>query len=280
MKKVNWLDVAVSFYKNHHDKVGVPLTFRQILFNKFNDYLPTIIQLKSLDRNDPDYEIKKRSLKKLLGCYALNLIAGRTKVLLYSGLLQIDIDNITDFDIDELKQAVFALPFICFVGVSCSGNGLYAFAKIDEPLRLKEYAQQIFDAFDYYNIQVDVSKGKNFNDLRYVSYDANMLYREDPQPLKIKSFNTRKTISNPVHFIKSDSGLMKWAIKEIQSAQVGQRFETVRKVAFTLGGVGIGLDEIKIAILNSLQYSSEQKDFINVANECFSAGQLKPLAHA
>jgi hypothetical protein len=280
-KSESWLDFITSFYNNHLDKVGQLLTLRQILFSKFSDYLSTLIKIKSLDRDDPNYENKKRKLKSLLGCYSLNHLQKRTNVLSYSGLLQLDFDNIDEYDIEELKRAIFALPFIGFVGVSCSGNGLYAFAKIAEPERLQDYALQIFKVFKDYNIPIDTSKGRNYNDLRYVSYDANMLYRENPDTLKVENFYKKpeKTTYTTAQFT-SPSKLITWGVNNIQTAQIGQRFETVRKVAYTLGGHNRGLDDIKNAIINCPQFNDDKTDFLKLADKCYSDGQLKPLAHA
>lgn len=276
---ISWLDFQTSFYKNHLDKIGEPFTFRQILFSRFADHLPAIIQLKSLDTKSQDYERWKREIKNSLACYALNLLEQRKKVISPSGLIQFDFDKIFDYDIEELKAAIFELPFVAFCGTSCSGHGLYAFVKIAEPHRLHEYANHIFEVFKYYHIPIDTSKGRNVNDLRYVSYDCNMLCREFPQPLKIKKFYKKpeKKINTAASF-NSPNKLIVWGVKKIQAVQKGQRFETVRKIGYTLGGTGEGLDEIKNAINYSNQYTGEEKDFIKVAEESFKAGSQKQFA--
>lgn len=274
---ISWLDFQTSFYKSHLDKKGDPATFRQILFSRFADHLPAIIQLRSIDSTSTQYECRKREIKNSLPCYSLNLLEERKKVLSCSGLIQFDFDKITDYDIEELKAAIFDLPFICFCGLSCSGKGLYAFAKIAEPDRLNEYAEHIFQVFNFYQVPIDTSKGRNANDLRYVSYDANMLYREYPESLKIKAFH--KPFQNRSgNYLKSPDKLIAWGTNEIQSAQKGNRFETIRKVAYTLGGTLNGLDEIKNSILQGRQYAGEENEFLKIADKCFKEGSLKPIS--
>ena len=270
----NWLDTKTSFYKNHSDRIGKPATFRQILFSSFADDLPAIMQLKGLDPGDSE---KKRELKKSLAAYSMNLMEGRINVKSYSGLMQLDFDKIADFDIEELKEAIFSLPFIAFCGTSCSGRGLYAFAKIAEPERLKDYAQHVFEVFKYYQIPIDTTKGGNYNDLRYVSYDANMLYRISPKALCIKRFYKPEQPKRHKSSLHNDDGLIRWAVSKIQSALVGNRFEVVRKISFTMGGHNAGLDEIRNAILQASQYTGEENEFIKVAEQSFRAGQRKPI---
>lgn len=117
--------------------------------------------------------------------------------------MQIDIDakDCAGYDIEELKQAVFALPFIAFVSLSCSGDGFYAIAAIAEPDRQREYAEHIFNVQEQYGLSCDRSKGRNYNDLRYCSYDANMLDRNDVEPLRITHFKP-KTAPKKQAYIK------------------------------------------------------------------------------
>src|SRR5438105_15959452 len=122
----SWLDTYTSFYRNHLDKVGRTVTFKEILFSLYEDYLHFLLVLQSLDTSDPSYESKKRKLKSSLGCFALNVLDTRSKVVSYSGLIGLDIDNVEG--IESTKAFMGTLPFIAWVGASCSGHGLYAFA--------------------------------------------------------------------------------------------------------------------------------------------------------
>ncbi len=206
MKTVNWMDKQVSLYTTHRDNIRRPVTYKEILFSLFGNCFPTIYALRQLEKdhdeeviNDVDYKIQKSKFKEKLTCFAPAALlqsraAGKIIEIERTGILQLDFDyaDIRDFDIDEIKQAVFGLPFIGFCGLSCTGKGFYALALIAEPERLSEYAERIFNVLMSKGIKPDTSKGRNVNDLRYLSYDANMLIRENPEPLRISNFKAKE----------------------------------------------------------------------------------------
>ena len=286
------------------DNYGKPRTFRQILFSDFavshewyykvynpakwinghsNDLETTIRIRKGVSDADKIY------LKQTLQCFTPS---GNYKCKKKSGpvlihtnpILQLDFDALESLDIEDVKRAIFSLPFVCYAGLSVSGKAIFALVLISEPDKLKDYAEHCFVVFNYYGLPPDTTKGRNYSDLRFVSYDANALYREDPKPLTIKKFYAFK--KEPV-FVSatggplSDSTLINWAVKSIQNAIPGDgefsRFKTVRKVAYTLGGHGIGLNEIKQAICNAAQYSGVTDKYLTHAEEGFAAGQKKAI---
>lgn len=242
--------------------------------------LGTIIELRTEDLT----KVEKLFLKSTLqcwqpSCFMLNKAAKQQPETI-NPIICLDFDNLQDFDIDEIKQAIFDLPFVCFVSLSCSGTGIYALLLIEEPERLKQYAEHCFKVFQSYSIPIDIGKGQNPTQLRYVSYDANMLWKEHPQPLRItRHLNTPKvyTTKHTAQRFEGNAGLVEWAIKQVSSAQEGNRFDTVRKVAFTLGGYGNGLDEIEQVIKNASQYTGVEDKYLNTAKNAFIAGKLKPI---
>ena len=283
-----WLDKQVSFYKNHFDNIGRPATYRQILFSFFGDCFPIIYQLRQLE-ND---KIKKSELKSKLPGFAPAALlqqrtAGNVIEIERTGIMQLDFDyvDIQDYDIDELKQAVFHLPFIGFCGLSCSGKGFFALAMIVEPERLNEYAEHIFNVLIEYGIKPDTSKGRNVNDLRYLSYDSNMLFREDPEPLRISHFKVKeapKPITRTNYTPRTIGGNDKRitnGIDDIMSVQEGSRWQTVQRVAFLFGGLNDYnlLEIIKQTIESNSSFEGEEKKYLKCADKCFNAGSLKPL---
>lgn len=289
-----WLDRKVSLYKTHSDNTGKPATYRQVLFTEFARDINIIGALRKLDRGDPNYYKKKKKLRNKLQCFTpaallASKATGKVKEISRNGIMQLDFDykNIHMYDIEELKHSVFKLPFISFCSLSCSGYGFYALALIAEPDKLTEYAEHCFKIFSKYGIVVDESKGENATDLRYVSYDSNMLIRENPEILRIK------------HFIKKPQPKLNWSFKpnpnfddniiakrtlnkmitKIAAAPIGTRFNTIRRAAYTLGGYGniSLLDHLINTIYTSSQYDSEKDEFIKVAKDGFKAGSLKPF---
>lgn len=294
---MHWLDLEVSLFNCVADNYGRARTFRQILLTDFavtheyiyrdynqNKWIPgtandleTICSLRQGNISD------KIQAKQSLQCFTPSALfackkKGQEKLIHLNPILQLDFDGLQDYDIEEVKAAIFNLPFVCFVGKSVSGNGVFALVRIAAPEKLNEYAQRCFEVFNYLELPVDTTKGRNHTDLRFVSYDSNMLIRDDPQPLQInirKKLKPITTVPRPV--LNNTSGLVKWAIRQIENSQVGQRFETVRRVSYACGGRGCGLDEIKDAIRFSIQYKGCEQKYLTHAMEAYEAGMLKPI---
>lgn len=294
--KMSWLDKQVSLYTSHRDNTGAPATYREILFSLFGNYFQSIYELRDLQKrydageiNNVDYKTKKAELKSKLPCFSPSaLLQSRAKGNIIeinrTGILQLDFDynDIKDYDIEELKRAVFSLPFIGFCGLSCSGKGFYSLALIAEAERLSEYAEHCFQVFLNYGIKADTSKGRNVNDLRYLSYDANMLFREGPEILKIKRFKAPEPTKHPIYRKQTFNGknpLLNKGIEALQNVQVGNRWKTVQQVAFTIGGLNdfSFLENIKQAINSNGSFAGEESKYLKCAEDCFRAGSQKPL---
>lgn len=293
------MDKQVSFYKNHSDKIGRPATYRQILLSLFGDCFPTIYLLRQLEVahdagriSDEDYRVKKVKMKAKLPCFAPAALlqsraAGNIIEIERTGLLQLDFDyaGIKDYDIEELKECVFSLPFIGFCGLSCSGKGFYALALIAEPERLNKYADHIFNVLIEHVIKPDTGKGKNISDLRYLSYDANMLIRENPEPLKISHFNAQETpkpvkrTNYPPRTFKGSDKRISNGIETLLNVQPGSRWETVQRVAFFFGGLNDSslLNAINQGIESNSSFAGDEKKYLKCADNCFKAGSQKPL---
>lgn len=285
-----WLKQEISLYKTHADNTGRAATFEEIFFWGFEPSLKAICELRRLDRAASDYLNKKRELKSKLQCYTpAALLQSKAKdsfnVIYRTGILQFDFDyaDIAQYDIQELKRAVFSLPFIGFCGLSCSGDGFYALALIAEPERLTEYADHCFKIFESYGIKADTSKGKKIENLRYVSYDANMLVKQDPKPLLIKKFikteTAKPSVYNTTRVNQISNDFVRKQLNELATAQPGNRMNTIQKIAFTLGGKQDQnyLHEIKSIIYESELFADDTKAYIRCAEDCFRRGSMQPI---
>jgi hypothetical protein len=289
---MKWLDIQVSKYSTHADNFGQPATFRDILLNDFVRDLDTIIALRKLDRNAPDYKKSKVTLKSGLQCYTPAALL-KTKMkdhveeIHRTGIMQLDFDyqDISEYDVEDLKQHVFTLPWVAFCGLSCSGDGFYALVAIAESNRLSEYAEHCFGWLADHGIKADTSKGKKVENLRYLSYDSNMLIRDNPEPLKIKTFRPKPTVKKASQnkFINNrytgTDALTRVSLEKIKNATTGQRWQTVQQVAYTLGGTRDTtlLEAIKAEINNNSEFAGEETKYCKCAEDCFSAGSMKPL---
>jgi len=294
-----WIDKQVSLYTSHRDNTGRPASYRQIFLSEFGKDFPVIYKLRELEKahdnqqiNDVDYKIKKTEIKSKLQCFAPSaFLRSRAKGNIIeinrTGIMQLDFDyaDIQDYDIEELKQCIFNLPFIAYCSLSCSGKGFYALALIAEPEKLDEYAEHCFKVFHRFDIKPDTSKGRNVNDLRYLSYDANMLIREQPQILRITHLNRQEapkpfyTANYTKKSFAANTGLINKELKSLQVVNVGNRWQTVQKVAYTLGGLNDSsiLNSIKQAIESNGSFAGEEKKYLQCAEVCFNAGSQNLL---
>ena len=309
---MKWYEQQVSFYKCPADNTGRLVSIRDILMTEFamdhewfyrnhawykdntkkkwitgvfND-LQTIIDLRTQEMTRDEKDLLKQTLQCWTPAAALkSKKKGQIEEIHRTGIMQLDFDAaaLEGYDIDEVKRAVFDLSFVGFAGLSCSGTGFYALVLIEEPDKLELYAEHCFEVLKYYNIPADTTKGRNVNDLRFVSYDSKMLIREDPKPLKIKSFKRKATpvvkIQQSNFKATSNNGLINHCLKLIASAQVGERWGTVQKAAYTLGGLQDDtlLQLIHDTIKFSSQYNGLEDKYCECATVCFNDGKAKPL---
>lgn len=300
---MKWLNEKVSLYNCNKDNIGRnDFTFQDILLTQFgvphfingNGYsdMNTICELRRLDKKSSDYNKQKNNLKSTLqGFTPAALLETRQKDKVVeinrTGIAQLDFDGKDNpkRDMNLLKNEVFKYPFIAFCGLSCSGDGFYALAAIAEPNKLREYAEQMFWAFRNYGIIIDTTKGRNVHDLRYVSYDANMLIREDPEPLKINNYFKEKEAAQEqaqkrdVQIPANPNLIVESWLDKLRSCQQGNRMNTIRAVASALGSKQN--NRLKEFILEEIKsnkiFEDERDSFIKAANVCFEWGWKNPL---
>ena len=288
----NWLDKTVSLYKTHTDNTGKPSTYRDIFMWRFETNFSSIIALRKLDRTATDYKIQAKPLKSKLQCFTPSALleskaTGNIIELHRTGMMQLDFDekDICMYDLEKLKACVFNLPFIGFCGLSCSGGGFYALALIAEPEKLNEYAEHCFNVLLKKGIKADTSKGKKIENLRYLSYDSNMLIRENPVPLKLSLFKAKSVVikSQPYKYSfmsnSSNSGVLNKGLQALKFVQSGERWQTVQKVAYTIGGLNnpAHLPQVLSIINSNSAFYGEEEKYSKCATICYKKGSLSPF---
>lgn len=240
-------------------------------------------------RADASPTSSKNHLKKKLYAFspsASNLIReqGRSSGE-PTGLLQLDFDAgaLSGYNLEEVKQAIFKLPFVAFCSLSCTGKGIYTLIEFAEPDQLRNYADHLFAVFQSYGIPPDTTKGGNLSDLRLMSYDCNMLIRDHPTPLKIKSFHnkTPRQVSAPGKKPSSMTSNV-WINRQLENLRnihAGNRFNTIRSVAYSLGGTQDygALSLLKQEISSNPAFRDEIDKFLSAAESCFHQGFQKPF---
>ena len=290
--KSNWLDKTVSLYNSHSDNTGKPATYRDIFKCKFERDLPAIVALRKLDRTATDYKIQAKPFKSKLQCFTPSALleskaAGNVIELHRTGMVQLDFDeqDISMYNLVKLKRMVFGLPFIGFCGLSCSGGGFYALALIAEPERLKEYAEHFFKVLLKEEIKADTSKGKKVENLRYLSYDSNMLIRENPVPFQLPQFKAKPaTIKAQAYKYTTtnnngNNALLNKGLRDLKTVQNGERWQTVQRVAYTTGGLNnpAHLPQLISAINGNSAFYGEEVKYTNCAINRYHAGTLSPF---
>ena len=95
-----------------------------------------------------------------------------------NGILCIDFDNISADKIDEAKQAIASVPYVFAVGLSVSGNGLFALTRYEGIPDLKTLLATMQADFQY---PVDPARS-DVNGLRFVSFDPDIIIKEEVYP--------------------------------------------------------------------------------------------------
>jgi hypothetical protein len=105
----------------------------------------------------------------------------KSNIIYIYPILCIDVDGKDNIGVDMsiVKEQLFSLPFVYYVGTSIGGNGVFALTLIDDPLYFKEqfYAMEEY-LLNNFNIKVD-SQCCNANRLRYCSYDEEPLVKDE-----------------------------------------------------------------------------------------------------
>jgi hypothetical protein len=161
------------------------------------DNKPIIQQIRTLDINDLEYNLKKKALKNNLPYITpCCMVSYRNddSIKEFSGYMYFDIDNIDDAVSHKMKLIEEYKEYISMICLSCSGTGLSILTKIENEITalnfdsIREYiCRHIFKDLD-----LD-PKTKSKSNAWYVSYDPNCY------------FNSSSVIEIPEEFIRNES---------------------------------------------------------------------------
>lgn len=119
----------------------------------------------------------------------------------HSGLLQFDIDHI-DGKVTEYFDFIKQIPYVAYLGVSASGNGLWGLMRIAYPEKHAQHFDAMAKAFDDIGIKVDKAP-RAVNSVRYLSYDGGHYYNPDAtvfdkviEPVKQAKKPLKRDVSN------------------------------------------------------------------------------------
>ncbi len=165
------LETEVSFYKNYWDRRPELIRLKTWLYEMRS--LDNLVQ--EIRKASP--ERRKRLKKQLPAITPSGVFEGRgaAQVIRHSGLICLDFDNI--IDIGQTKDILSKLPYIAYVGLSASGMGLYALARISEPTQHKYHFEALKEEMVGYGLAVD-PVCSNPAHLRFYSFDKHPIIKE------------------------------------------------------------------------------------------------------
>jgi hypothetical protein len=129
-------------------------------------------------------ENQQKELKQTLPVVAPGVVFGQNRqdIKSYSGLMQIDIDHVTNPE--QLRDELGKRSWITLSALSVR-KGVWLLVKIPEPERQAEYWAKVNEwLINHYGIESDPAR-KNAKDLRFYSPDKDAVYNPNATTLKI-----------------------------------------------------------------------------------------------
>lgn len=181
MKSV--LDVEVSCFKSYSDRIPKPVNLLVWLNSK--KYAKQILEL----RNTKDKAIRnkiKASLPAVTISGQFEPTRKEDNLIHHSKLICIDIDykgNEEVVNFKDLKQELFKIKNVAYIGLSASGNGYFLILPITYPKRHKQHFLALKNDLEGYGLKID-SAPQNVASLRGYSSDPDALFRHDAIPYR------------------------------------------------------------------------------------------------
>lgn len=193
MKTKELLQTKISYYSN----VKYSNSYKQItLYDWISNYSMKNKNIIMEIRNIYDKhktlakQMKSQNLPAVTITGVFNEYRRVNQVSKINPIIAIDIDrddnpDITDWN--ELKYKVAKLSYVFLTSWSCSGRGIYCLVYFNNELNFEKVFNALYDDFKQMNINID-RQCKDITRLRFVSYDDNMLIRQD----EIEMYNKEK----------------------------------------------------------------------------------------
>lgn len=139
-------------------------------------------------RSEGDKKKRNGMKRKLLGAATISAtlftrdanVPLPQKIKQYNGVFALDLDNLEN--IEEAKRIIAGKPYVWYVGLSASGQGLFAIVPTDNEdyTRHEVYFRALRGEMQELGFKIDEAC-KDVTRLRFVSYDPNPYYNEDCQ---------------------------------------------------------------------------------------------------
>ena len=185
----------ISLYKNHSEHKPIGKIQIKTLFDKIkhsNNYKTpngqciNIQTIREIYRKYGHQSNEYKDIKSYIPCVSPSGVfsyANNNSIISPSNLLVLDIDDLYNADIEEVKRNIFSLPYVYSVSSSLSGNGLWVIIPIDPSKDREKVFDSINQCMRLMGIKID--KLKDVARLRYISCDSNPLIKSDDTDIVI-----------------------------------------------------------------------------------------------
>jgi len=279
------LDVEVSCFKNYNTPSN-PANVSLIAWLTSSKYKDKVEAIRGTEDKQTRGELK--SHLPAITPSGLFSYRSQNSLLIHSGLIQIDIDDLYEGDLEHIKKDLQKLDEIAYLGVSVSGKGLWGLIPIPpDPEYHRDYFDNLLKTFEErIGITLD-DKPKNVASLRGYSYDPQAYFNHSATPFLNKSKPIPKSNPKPVKTERSSKGLEDWIIREMENLTVGDRHAGRLKLARQAGGFVAGgsmdaeiLERLTASYLGqygNVDTSHTQAKEIKAIRDGFENGKLFPL---
>lgn len=198
MKKLNRFNHTVSLYRNSRDTIGVEVNMLSVLMaikeGRWKELIDDVAKVKK-EKDKKSYSEAKQALPAVTfsGTFSQR---GTDFLKRYSGFMVIDIDEkLKKWQLSSFDKC----PYTAVVFKSPSGVGYKILFELSS--HPKDHKEVAFEAVEYYfkrsfGIKIDKS-GKNIDRLCYISYDPDLIVKEEYMMFDVRKWLSEYEKSKP-----------------------------------------------------------------------------------
>jgi hypothetical protein len=234
----NFLNVEVSRFNSYTNPDG-PITINLLDWLQSDEFRQAAQAIRATD----DKAERKALKAKLPAITPSGIFRRRAQdaLIKHSGLIQFDIDltgenrHITNWT--NLKNEIFKIKNVAYIGLSISGQGFWGLIPISDPDRHEEHFRAIEILFSRFGIKIDTLP-KNVASLRGASYDPDAYFRPEAATFNQLVSRPRHNAIAPIsqNFYSKASSKLDWIIDKMNSANEGERHSARLRYAKLCGG--------------------------------------------
>lgn len=180
---MNFHDTIVNRFTTCRSKLSHTVPLLEVI--KEIQYSESLKQATEKLRSLSPDQYRKRKCDILPAIAVSSLLDGRKTVLSHTGMLQIDIDNVSDVPLQEARAALIHDEHVLIAFISPSGKGVKAIVCIPPDVEMHTesflYAEKYFD--QKYGLKID-SCCKDVNRLMFLCYDRDVFINESARILQ------------------------------------------------------------------------------------------------